>query len=129
MGQWYVMNGVNRFHSIRVSEDLLKKSKLSIYIFECINNSFLQFCQMGSQKLGHPKSTDFVGSEYLCHLFIGSEVLLVFGILKIVLFQVSPQLLDNFCSRSFLFSNNRSQISGEFHWLRESSFLCHRQFL
>merc|ERR1712156_359370 len=119
MGQWYVMNGVNRFYSIRVSEDLLKKSKLSIEIFECINNSFSQFCQMGSQKLSHPKSTDF----------IGSEVLLVFGILKIVLFQVSPQLLDNFCSRSFLFSNNRSQISGEFHRLRESSFLRHREFL
>merc|ERR1712109_100034 len=90
-------------------------------------SKFSYFFQMGAQELCHSKSTDFLGSEYLCHLFVWSKVLLVFGILKIVLLQISPQQLHTFSSGSLLLSNDRSQIAGRIIWLRESRFFLRRR--
>jgi hypothetical protein len=49
-----------------------------------------------TEEFGHAKSTDFFGSKNLCHLFVGGEILFVFRILQIVLFEVSPKLFDAF---------------------------------
>ena len=57
---------------------------------------------MGRQKLGHSESTDLIISENLCHLLVGDEELLVFGVLQIVLLNVGPQLFDAFSTASLL---------------------------
>ena len=51
---------------------------------------------MVAEEFGHSESTNFFGSKNLCHLLVGGEILFVFGILQIVLFEVSPKLFDAF---------------------------------
>ena len=52
--------------------------------------------QMVAEEFGHSESTNFFSSKNLCHFFVGGEILFVFGILQIVLFEISPKLFDAF---------------------------------
>ena len=52
--------------------------------------------QMVAEEFGHAESTNFFSSKNLCHLFVGGEILFVFGILQIVFLEVSPKLFDAF---------------------------------
>ena len=61
-----------------------------------IKNLFINWGQMVAKEFGHSKSANFFSSKNLCHLFVGGEILFVFGILQIVLFEVSPKLFDAF---------------------------------
>ena len=49
--------------------------------------------KVGRQKLGHGEGAHPFGAEDLGHLLVGDEELLVFGVLEVVLLEVSPQLL------------------------------------
>ena len=52
--------------------------------------------QMVTKEFGHTKSANFFSSENLCHFLVRGEILFVFRILQIVLFEVSPKLFDAF---------------------------------
>jgi len=80
---------------------------------------------VGGEKFGHTEGTDAVTAEHLSHLFVGGEELFVFWVLKIVLLDVSPQLLDAFGSGCFLLADNISKVSRELHWLGESGSFRH----
>jgi len=80
---------------------------------------------VGREELGHTKGTDAVIAEDLSHLLVGVEELLVFRILKVVLLDVSPQLLDAFGAAGFLLANNVGELSAELHGLGESGSLGH----
>ena len=81
--------------------------------------------QMGGEELGHSEGTDFVVAEDLGHLLVGDEELLVFGILEVVLFQVSPKLFDAFGTAGFLLADDVSQFSRELHGFGESGSFRH----
>ena len=81
--------------------------------------------QMGGEELGHSKGTVFVVAEDLGHLLVGDEELFVFGILEVVLFQVSPKLFDAFGTAGFLLADDVSQFSGELHGFGESGSFRH----
>ena len=81
--------------------------------------------QMGREEFGHSKGTDFVIAKDLGHLLVGGEELSVFGILEVVLFQVSPKLFDAFGTAGFLLANNVSQFSGELHGFGETGSFRH----
>ena len=81
--------------------------------------------QMGGEELGHSEGTDFVVAEDLGHLLVGDEELLVFGILEVVLLDVSPQLLDALSTGSLLLADDVSEVAGELHGLGESGSLGH----
>ena len=65
---------------------------------------------------------------YLCHLFVGSEVLLVVRILQVVLLEVGPQFFDAFGTAGFLFANDGSKVLAELHGFGESSSFRHFEF-
>ena len=84
---------------------------------------------MGSQEFSHSEASDFRGSKDFGHLLVGSKVLSVLGILKVVFLQVGPQLLDAFCSGGLFLSNIGCEIGGELHWFRDSRLLLWSCFL
>ena len=84
---------------------------------------------MSAQELGHTESTNPVVAEDLGHLLVGVEELLVLRVLKVVLLDVSPQLLDALSPGSLLLADNVSELSGELHGLGESGSLRHVEFL
>merc|ERR1719174_2958891 len=98
----------------------MANEKIILYYWSGLTNVHLQFRQMSSKELGHSKSSDFFGSEDLCHLLVGGEVLLVLRILEVMFLQVSPQFLDALSSRCFLCPDDVSKIIGKLHWLRDS---------
>merc|ERR1719174_2422441 len=101
----------------------MANEKIILYYWSELTNIHLQFRQMSSKELCHSESSNFFGSEDLCHLLVGSEVLLVLSILEVMFLQVSPQFLDALSSRCFLCSNDVSKIIGKLHWLRDSRLL------
>ena len=64
--------------------------------------------QMVTKEFGHTKSANFFSSKNLCHLFVGGEILFVFGILQIVLFEVSPKLFDAFSTTGLKKKKNKN---------------------
>ena len=80
---------------------------------------------MSAQELGHTESTNPVVAEDLGHLLVGVEELLVFRVLKVVLLDVSPQLLDALSPGSLLLADDVSELGGELHGLGESGSLRH----
>ena len=80
---------------------------------------------MSAQELGHTESTNPVVAEDLGHLLVGVEELLVLRVLKVVLLDVSPQLLDALSPGGLLLADNVSELSGELHGLGESGSLRH----
>ena len=83
---------------------------------------------MSAQELGHTESTNPVVAEDLGHLLVWVEELLVLRVLKVVLLDVSPQLLDALSPGSLLLADNVSELSGELHGLGESGSLRHVEF-
>jgi hypothetical protein len=81
--------------------------------------------QVSGEELGHTEGTDLVASEDLGHLLVGDEELLVLGILKVVLLDVSPQLLDAFSAAGLFLADDVSELSAELHGLGESGSLGH----
>ena len=84
---------------------------------------------MSAQELGHTESTNPVVAKDLGHLLVRVEELLVLRVLKVVLLEVSPQLLDALSPGSLLLADNVSELSGELHGLGESGSLRHVEFL
>lgn len=72
-----------------------------------------------------PKIYKNVKSIYLGHLLVGDEELLVFGVLQVVLLDVSPQLFDAFSAAGFLLANNVGELSAELHGLGETGSFGH----
>merc|ERR1712109_155763 len=96
--------------------------------YEMYNGSFEKLRKVFRQELGHTKSTDAVGTENLCHLFVRGEVLLVVGILQVVLLEVCPQFFDAFGTASFLLANDGSKVLAELHGFGKSSSFRHFDF-
>jgi len=84
---------------------------------------------VSAQELGHTESTNPVVAEDLGHLLVGVEELLVLRVLKVLLLDVSPQLLDALSPGSLLLADDVSELSGELHGLGESGSLRHVEFL
>jgi len=84
---------------------------------------------VSAQELGHTESTNPVVAEDLGHLLVGVEELLVLRVLKVLLLDVSPQLLDALRPGSLLLADDVSELSGELHGLGESGSLRHVEFL
>jgi len=84
---------------------------------------------VSAQELGHTESTNPVVAEDLGHLLVGVEELLVLRVLKVLLLDVSPQLLDALGPGSLLLADDVSELSGELHGLGESGSLRHVEFL
>jgi len=80
---------------------------------------------VGGKELGHAESTDAFGSKDLGHLLVGGEELLVLRILKIVLLDVGPQLLNALSARGLLLANNVGQLGAELHGFGETGSLRH----
>merc|ERR1719369_1429496 len=59
--------------------------------------------QVSGKEFGHTECTDAVISKNLCHFLVGVEELFVFGVLKIVLLDVCPKLLDAFSAAGLFF--------------------------
>ena len=63
--------------------------------------------------------------NYLGHLLVGDEELLVLGILEVVLLDVSPQLLDAFSTAGLLLADDVSELRAELHGFGKSGSLRH----
>merc|ERR1712025_156867 len=88
-----------------------------------------KFCwnlrQVSGEKFGHTKSTDTIVSEDLGHLLVGVEELFVLGVLEVVLFDVSPELLNAFGTAGFFLADDVSELSTELHGFGKSGSLRH----
>ena len=60
---------------------------------------------MSGEELAHGEATHPFVAEDLCHLLVGNEELLVLRVLKVVLLQIGPQLLDALSPEIKKFSN------------------------
>ena len=82
---------------------------------------------MSAEELGHREGADAFVAEDLGHLLVGSEILLVLGVLEIVFLKVSPELLDAFGTASLLLADDISELRAELHRSGKSGsfFLCH----
>ena len=80
---------------------------------------------MSGEILGHSKGTDFVAAKNLRHLLVRGEVLPVFRILEVVLFQVSPKFFEAFGTACKSVANNVSQFGGELHGFGETGSFRH----
>jgi len=63
--------------------------------------------------------------DYLSHLLVGGEELLVLGVLEVVLLDVGPELLDALGAGGLLLADDVSKVGGELHGLGESLSLRH----
>jgi len=81
--------------------------------------------QVGRKEFGHTESTDAVVTEDLGHLLVRVEELLVFGILEVVLLDVSPELLDTLGTAGLLLANDVGELSAELHGFGKSGSLRH----
>ena len=60
---------------------------------------------MSGEELAHGEAMHPFVAEDLCHLLVGNEELLVLRVLKVVLLQIGPQLLDALSPEIKKFSN------------------------
>ncbi len=103
--------------------------------------------KVGANVLGHAEGAELLGAEdleskeemlggnstlniasggtYLGHLLVGDKELLVFRILKIVLLDISPELLDALGSGGLLLANNVGEVSRELHGLGQTGSFWH----
>ena len=87
---------------------------------------------MSLEELGHTKGTNLVLSENGDHLGVGSEVLLVLGVLELVGLDVGPEALDHLGSGELLVllgADEVSQLLAETQRLGESGSLRHLESL
>jgi len=75
---------------------------------------------MSGEELGHGECPDAIRSKDLGHLLVRGKELLVLGVLKVVLLQVGPQLLDALGPGGFLLADDLGEVSGELHGLGQS---------
>ena len=83
---------------------------------------FVRLRQVSGEELGHAEGADVVGAENLGHLLVGGEELLVRGVLKVVLLDVSPQLLDALGTAGLLFANDIGEFIAKLQGLGKSTF-------
>ena len=84
--------------------------------------------QVGLEELGHTEGTNLVLSEDGDHLGVGSEVLLVLGVLQLVGLDVGPEPLDHLGPGELLVllgSDQIGQFLAEVERLGESGSLWH----
>lgn len=87
---------------------------------------------MSLEELGHTEGTNLVLSENGNHLGVGSEVLLVLGVLELVGLDVGPEPLDNLGPGELLVllgADEVSQLLAEGQGFCESGSLGHLEFL
>ena len=77
---------------------------------------------MTAEVLGHSEGLDLLGAENFGHLLVRDEVLLVLGVLKVVLLDVSPQVLDALGTAGLLFTNDIGELIAELQGLGKSTF-------
>ena len=88
--------------------------------------------QVSLEELGHTEGTNLVLSEDGDHLGVGSEVLLVLGVLQLVGLDVGPEPLDHLGPGELLVllgADQVSQLLGESEGFGESGSLGHLEFL
>ena len=113
---------------------ILFASVYTISSFSCLMMRCLlvRVGQVSLEELGHTEGTNLVLSENGNHLGVGSEVLLVLGVLELVGLDVGPEPLDNLGPGELLVllgADEVSQLLAEGQGFCESGSLGHLEFL
>jgi len=77
------------------------------------------------QVFGHAEAPQFIFAKDLSHLFVRLEILLVLGVLKLVLLDISPQLLHAFTPSGLFLAHHVGQFGGQLVSLSQSGPLGH----
>ena len=104
---WLFTNGTMEDSSVRITVQEVRGGGVAVG-------------KMSGEELANVQATHPFVAEDLCHLLVGNEEVLVLRVLKVVLLQIGPQLLDALSPGGFLFANEFSQISREFHGLSQT---------